>query len=254
MFKKICQVLIGVVIVLGLGLTLFGCSSSQENNSLTVGLQSGYPPYEYVDEHGAVVGFDVDIAQKIADSMNKKLVIKEMGFDSLILGLKNHKIDLILSGMSITPERLKTIDMVPYHGDKVTDLQLLFWKKPGSPIESLNGQTVVVQTGTFQENILRRYSQIEPKLLENTLELVMDIKYGKSIAALVEPAVGNELKHKYPQIHSVNLFLPPADQVMGNGIGVAKDNPDLKAAVEKEVQRLKENGQMSELVQKWFHD
>ncbi len=239
---------------IGLTALLYGCSSSTELDQLTVGLQSGYPPYESVNEQGVVVGFDIDVAQNIADSMNKKLVVKEMGFDCLILALKNHKIDLILSGMSITPERMKAIDMVPYYGDKVTDLQLLFWNKEGNPIQTLQGETVAVQSGTFQEQILHKYSQIKPKLLENTQELVMEIKYGKSVAALVEPAVGNELKHKYPEIHSIPVPLAPEDQVLGNGIGIAKDNVALKTAVEKGVEQMKETGQMNAVAKKWFYD
>lgn len=254
MFKKIFYILILGGILAGFGMSLVGCSSSHAPNTLTIGLQSGYPPYEYVDEHGVVVGFDADVAQKIADSMHKKLVVKEMGFDSLILSLKNHKIDLIVSGMSITNERLKSIDMVPYYGDKVTDLKLLFWGKEGSPIETLDEKTVAVQSGTFQEQILHHYSKIKPKLLENTQELVMDIKYGKSAAALVETAIGNECKYKYPEIHLVNVPLAPEDQVMGNGIGVAKDHPELKLAVEEAVKEMKEKGQMNALAQKWFHD
>ena len=186
---------------------LVSCTGSRDPSTLVVGLQADYPPYEYVDEQGHVVGFDIEVAQKLADKLGKKLLIKEMGFDALILSLKSHKIDLILSGMSITPDRLKEIEMVPYQGSKVTDALLLFWKSDGNPIEDLKGKTIAVQSGTIQEQVLRHYGEIKPKLLENTQELVMEIKYGKSDAALVELKVGKEFSHQFPDIHTV--VLPP---------------------------------------------
>ncbi len=248
MFKKF----ILIIATLGLGLLMFACSSPKEKNTLTLGLQSGYPPYEYVDEQGHVVGFDVDIAQKIAAAMNKKLVIKEMGFDSLILALKNHKIDFIISGMSITESRLKEIDMVPYYGDEVTHLQLIFWNSTAKSMQDLEGKTIAVQSGTLQEEILLKYSKIEPKVLENIQELVMDIKYNKSIAALVEPLIGNVLKYKHPEIQSIEVPLLPEQMIFGNGIGISKENQDLKTSVEKVIKHLKESGEMEQLHKKWF--
>jgi arginine transport system substrate-binding protein len=235
-------------------LILMGCSKPQPNDTLVVGLQADYPPYEFVNEQGNVVGFDVDVAQRIASLMGKKLVIKEMGFDALILSLKTHKIDLIISGMSITSDRLKEIEMVPYQGDKVTELQLLFWKTEGKAIQELKGKTVVAQSGTFQEEVLHHYTDVKPKFLDSTQELVMEIKYGKSDAALVESAVGKEFQFQFPEIHAVALPLSSAQQAFGNGIGISKDDPQLKEAVEKNVQQLKASGEMDRLKRKWFHD
>jgi arginine transport system substrate-binding protein len=250
MLRKLVRLFLFMLVPLGMS----SCNSSHAKDTLVVGLQSGYPPYESVNEQGKVVGFDVDLAQKIADSMGKKLVVKEMGFEALILSLKSHKIDLIMSGMSITQERLKEIDMVPYLGDGVTHLKLLFWGTEGKPISSLVGSKVAVQSGTFQEEYLHHHDGIEPKVLENTQELVMEIKYGKSAAALLEPAVAGEFTHKYVEIHSVDVPLLPEEQVLGNGIGIAKDTPWLKFVVEKEIASLKAKGQIAELRKKWFHD
>jgi arginine transport system substrate-binding protein len=229
------------------------CSGPKAEGTLVVGLQADYPPYEYVDESGHVVGFDVAIAEKIAQAMGKKLIIQEMGFDALILSLKSHKIDLIISGMSITADRQNEIEMVPYQGATVTELQLIFWKAAGAAIENLKGKTIAAQTGTFHAEVLQRYPEVHPKLMDNTLELVMEIKYGKSDAALVETAVCAEFKSKHPEIESVVVPLSPEEQSLGNGIGIAKDKPELKAAVEKTIQELKESGQLQDLQRKWFH-
>jgi len=230
------------------------CTASRDPETLVVGLQADYPPYEYVDEHGHLAGFDIEVAQKLADKLGKKLVIQEMGFDALIFSLKGHKIDLIISGMSITADRLKEINMVPYQGGKATDAALLFWQSKGKSVDDLKGKTVAVQSGTIQEQVLHHYPEIRSKALGNTQELIMEIKYGKSDAALVESKVGKEFSHQFPEIQTVILPLPSEMRSFGNGIGISKDHSDLKQRVEKAVQELKENSEITHLERKWFHD
>ena len=85
----------------------------QNKGVLTVGLSADYAPYEFhatVDGKDKIVGTDIDIAKKIADDIGVKLKIEEYGFDALIGALKTGKIDMIISGMSPTPERLKEVD------------------------------------------------------------------------------------------------------------------------------------------------
>lgn len=233
------------------------CSSSPEQkNTIVLGTHPDYPPYEFIDEKGQVAGFDVDIAEKIAAMMGKKLVVKQMGFDALILALKSKKIDFLMSGMSITQERMKEIAMVPYNGEKITQMPLIFWNKVPSGVESiadLKSQVVAAQTGTVQEEVLHHYGDVHHKSLDGIMDLVMDLKYSKSVAALVDPGVGDELKHKYAEIVSISLPLTPDEQVLGDGIGISKENPGLIADVENCVKALRESGELEKLHQKWFH-
>ena len=85
----------------------------QQSGELVVGLSADYAPYEFhadVNGQDKIVGFDISIAEKIAKDMGVKLKIEELGFDALLGALKTGKIDLIISGMSITEERLKEVD------------------------------------------------------------------------------------------------------------------------------------------------
>jgi polar amino acid transport system substrate-binding protein len=77
----------------------------QQKGELIVGLSADYAPYEFhaeIDGKDTIVGFDISIAQKIADDMGVKLHIEELGFDALLGALKTGKIDLIISGMAVT--------------------------------------------------------------------------------------------------------------------------------------------------------
>jgi ABC-type amino acid transport substrate-binding protein len=80
----------------------------------------------------------------------------------------------------------------------------------------------------------------------------MDIKHGKSIAAIAEPMVVDALQQQMPEIKVMELALKEEEQGMGHGIGMSKNNQQLVAAVEKAVSQLKADGTLAALEHKWF--
>lgn len=90
----------------------------QKKGKLTIGLSADYPPYEFhatVDGKDKVVGADVSMGEKIAKDLGVELVVEELGFDALLGSMKTGKVDLIISGMSPTPERQKEVNFTdPY--------------------------------------------------------------------------------------------------------------------------------------------
>lgn len=84
------------------------------DGELVVATNAAFPPYEYY-ESNKIVGIDIDIAQAIADKLNRKLVIEDMEFDSIITAVQGGKADIGVSGMTVTEERKKNIDFTtPY--------------------------------------------------------------------------------------------------------------------------------------------
>lgn len=248
--------------LLMIALVLSRCSQSdsdQRMDTLVVGVQSGYPPFEFMDVKGQIIGFDIDMAQHLADAMGKKLVIKDMEFDGLILALKQGKIDLIMSGMNITPSRLKEIAVVPYHGEAATSMSLIFWNEIPEGISSLEdiarlpSPTVSVEAGAIAEEYLKkRYPTIQAKPFQGALAPLMDVKYGKSMANLVEPDVAEYLRRVHPQIKIVAIPLKDDDQILGFGIGIKKNNRKLFENVEKVIQAMKDSGEHKKLEDQWF--
>ncbi|MEI6806543.1 MAG: transporter substrate-binding domain-containing protein, partial [Myxococcaceae bacterium] len=151
-------------------LTIFlfclSCSkNSKSPDSLVMCTNPTYPPYESIDSNGKPIGFDVDMAEALTKKLNKKLIIKEMAFDSLILGLQQGKCDFVISGMSITPSRQKEITMLPYQGESTKSYYLLFWNQEPVGIEQLTSKTIAVQSGTWMEDYLNSIRNITPKAL-----------------------------------------------------------------------------------------
>ncbi|MBS0615042.1 MAG: transporter substrate-binding domain-containing protein [Verrucomicrobia bacterium] len=241
--------------LLGIGIfVLPSFFSSKDEDALVIGLQSGYPPFEFRDAAGEIVGFDVELGKRIAQELGKKAVFHDMEFDGEILSLQQGKIDLILSGMNITSTRLQEISMVPYHGESVTSLTLLFWKKVPegvSKLEDISG-VIAVETGSIAENYLKKIPGLQLKTFVGSLEPLIDVKYGKSAACVVQPDVGAFLLKEHPDFVALSIPLPPEEHVLGFGIGVSKENTQLLEQVSSIVADLKQTGELQQLEKEWF--
>lgn len=246
-------------------LTLAGCNKSCQKepalNSkiLRIGTNPNFPPFESVDEKGERVGFDIDVGRALAQKLGLEVDLKEFDFDGLILALKKDQIDIILSGMSITESRKKEIAMVPYQGEPLTEIAFMFWQqapqiKSYADIKKLAEEkklTLTVQSGHYLEGFLRE-EQIPLKLLAGPPEQVLDIKYGKSLAAAVDSTVGRKLSSEHPDLKSVILPLPKEKWDLGYGIGIRKDRIDLIDKVKQTITTMEQDGSLKALKEKWF--
>jgi arginine transport system substrate-binding protein len=233
-------------------------TTPSSNEKLIIGLEGSYPPFEFMDSNDQLVGFDLDVARAVAKELNKELEIKVLEFDSLILSLKQGKIDAVISGMSITPDRLKEINMVPYYGDETTHFSLLFWKTIPAGVSKLQdlaaipNATVCVEAGTVFENYLLSYPEIQLRSLQSTLQSLMDVKYGKSIAYLVDPKVAAYLKAQHSELQALEVPLSPEERPLGLGIAIRKNDLQRQTQIEEAIQKLKSLGTLEQLEQQWF--
>lgn len=253
MAKKLLYLCGAFVVVVALFFVLPPEEKASMSDVLVVAMHPGYAPYETVDAAGNVVGFDVDVAKEIARQLNRDIKIVQAQFDSLVLGVKTGKYDLIISGISITPDRLQEIAMVPYYGEAVTHACLTFWEsipEGVSGIEDLSD--IAVQQGTWQELFLRTVPDTSVRSLEGNADLVMDLQYGKSSAVLFEKHVVQALQKQFPQLKTVPVPLPEHYQVYGDGIGIRKDNAVLIEKVQGAVKTLQVNGVIVQLEAQWF--
>ncbi|KFN91394.1 periplasmic-binding/permease component of an ABC superfamily amino acid transporter [Tetragenococcus muriaticus PMC-11-5] len=128
-----------------------------ERGELVVGLSADYAPYEFhatVDGEDEIVGFDISIAQKIADDMGVDLHVEELGFDALLGALKTGKIDLIISGMTPTPERLQEVDFSdPYMNAQQRLVVREEDQDEYTDVNQFNGVPIGVQKQTTQEEL-----------------------------------------------------------------------------------------------------
>ena len=110
---KTMKKILALVMVAILAIAMVACGGTAPQNdaenseqaTLTMGTNAAFPPYEFVDENNNVVGIDAEIAAAVAEKLGMKLEIKDMAFDSLITAVSAGSVDVVLAGMTVTPER-----------------------------------------------------------------------------------------------------------------------------------------------------
>jgi len=80
------------------------------DKKLIMGTNAEFAPFEYMDDNGNIVGYDIEIAKEIARKMGCELVIENMNFDSLIAALNSGKVDMVIAGMTANDERRQQVD------------------------------------------------------------------------------------------------------------------------------------------------
>jgi len=231
-------------------------------NQLIIGTASGYAPFVSINQRGEYEGFDIDVVKELAQRMNKELVIKDCGsMVPLMLSLQNGSVDLLIWALEINQSRLREMDMVQYQGDGVTTYSLLFWNNIPAGIQSFddvkvramnnNGVVICCEPGSTQEKFLDQFSCVVKKPMEKVVDMVLDIKYGKSYAALVESALMKNLTDKNPELKALAVPLNEQWRSYGNGICIKKGNAILLKQVKSAIDGMKADGTLRRLEDKW---
>lgn len=233
-------------------------SQSTENQlfgDFTVGTTSGYAPYVSLNEQGDYEGFDIDFAKALSLKLNRRLVIKDFGsMPGLMLALKQGKVDALIWAISITEERAKKMEIIYYQGEKITEIPFLFWGKIPEEVQTIadfSKKVISVEAGTYQEDILKKYPQINLKYNDKIMDGLLEIKFGKSFATIIDPSLVNRITKQYPEVKVLNLPLPAEAQSLGNGVCLVKTNQELIALVRKAVEELTQEGLIEQLEKKW---
>lgn len=265
LMKKIIATAVLGIMTMGLA----GCGSSNDKNSasktdllekiqkngkLVVGMSADYAPYEfhYIDENGKDVigGFDVDIANEIANKIGVNLVIQEMDFDALVSALPSGKVDLVISGMNPTEERAKVVDFSEvYYNSKHGILVRAEDADKYQTFADLEGAKVGVQLGSTQEKIAKtEIPNVNLQQLSNINNLILELKAGKVDAIVMEKPVAEMAVKSNPELAVGKPIYE--EQTGGNAVGIAKNNPQLLAKVNEVITELNESGKMDEYIEK----
>ncbi|OLO42809.1 ABC transporter substrate-binding protein [Alkalihalophilus pseudofirmus] len=249
--KKLLK--IGVTAILSLGL-LAGCGGDDEQ-VLVMGTSADYPPFESIDEAtGEIVGFDVDLARYITEQLGYEFEVQDMDFNGLIPALEGGRVDFVLAGMTPRPDRLERADFSDiYH--EANNL-IVFKADSGiETVEDLNGKTLGVQLGSIQEEeaedvLAPELDGLQVEKRNRIPELIQELIAGRIDAAIIEDTVAKGYLERNTELTS---FLLPHTEEAGSAIAFPKDS-ELLDPFNEELQKMKEDGKLEELILKWFDE
>ena len=223
----------------------------KESGKLVVGMSADYAPYEFhkiIDGKDEIVGFDIDIANEISDSLGVELEIKEMDFGMLIAALQAGKIDMIVSGMSPNEERKQSVDFSDVYYEATQSILVLDADKEiYTGLDKLESKRIGAQMGTIQVGIAEE--QIENANvteLTKVSQLVNELKSKKIDAMIVEKPVGETILKSNNDLFLSDIAIEYEDG--GAAIAVKKGSKDLVDEVNEILDELKTSGKIDEFV------
>lgn len=220
---------------------LTGCGGN--DNELIMATEAGFAPYEYY-ENGEIVGVDVDIANEIARELGKKLVIKDVAFDSIINEVKTGKADFGAAGISYSDERAK---QVSFSIDYSTSQQVVIVKKDSNitNIDAIYNKKIAVLLGSIADTyVTKTYKYASIVRQKKYLAAIQDLKDEK-----VDCVVMDELPAKQILNNNPNLVILDGELTHDSyGMVVSKDNKELLAAINKVLERLLKDGMIDSYI------
>ena len=211
--------------------------------SIKIGTEGAYPPWNSKDASGNLIGFEVELAQELCKIMKYECTIVEQDWDGMIPALVMRKFDAIMAGMSITDERKKTITFSQGYADEVASLAVM----KGSSLEGIDtpeginlslggsdvkkalktltgalaGKTVCTQTGTIHQNFLESgdVGSVNVRTYKTQDEVNLDLTSGRCDVALAAAVAFTDYADKSGK--PVVLVGPTfSGGAFGNGVGV----------------------------------
>ncbi|HEY2024172.1 ABC transporter substrate-binding protein [Paraburkholderia sp.] len=252
--KRSLKVVMAIV-----SMTLACAASAKEWQTIRVGIDPTYPPFESLSPSGAVVGFDVDLGNALCAKLKAQCVWVQSSFDGLIPGLQARKFDLILSSMAATPKRREQIDFT----DRLYRNQTRLIAREGSGLlpdgTKLAHKRVAVEQGTVQETYAREKwaaAGVEVVPYQNYDQAYADLGTGRVDAVLMDAVQGKLGFLDTPSgkgfAFAGGVIYDPKIMGDGDAAGLRKSDSDLRDALNVAIADMLRDGTYKKIEAKYF--
>lgn len=249
--KRLLMVSVAFILVLMLGATVVGAADKEV---IKVASNAFYPPFEMVDPDGTIWGFDIDLITAIVEEMGAEVQIFNVGWDGLIPGIQSGAYDLLISAMTITPERAEQIYFSDWYFDS---RQAILVRQGDTGVKSkadLPGKRIGVQNGTTGDFAVSELEGVnsdrDVRRFEDGPEAIMELMNGGLDVVVIDMPVALYYRDMYPRFQLVGD--PQEWDAEYYGIGMKKGRTDLLERVNAALQSLRESGKYQEIYDKYF--
>lgn len=236
-----------------LALLSFSLFASEETKTLKIAVDTTYPPMEFESMKGEVIGLDVDLAKALADKLKMKSEFVVMPWDGILAGLTSNRYDIIMSSMTITDDRKKMVDFVPY-----LEMDQVFVIRKGQKLikkdSDLAGKVVAVQVDTTSAEAVEGFKKKgiaikDIKGFKGATETFGALKALQCDVIVIDGPVARY----YTAMDSKN-FIISGQAIKAEPIGIAVRKGDKKLTQEllEALQDIKKNGTFSRIYREWL--
>ncbi len=242
-----------LIVVLTLSLCT-ACGSKKE--TLKVGMEIGYPPFEYYDTDGTTpVGVDVELAYAIAEELDMDVELVDTAWDGIFAGLAKGDYDCIMSAVTITPDRLLEFDFSdPYIQNYQCIVSLKDSDIKPASVEELEGLKVGYQEETTSDTYLTDYitasgATIDTYEYAKVIQVFDELELGRIDAIICDSTVAAS----YVGEGSIyEITWQQEDEPEEFGVCIQKGDTELVEKINGALETLKNNGKLDEILSKYF--
>jgi len=222
-------------------------ADAKKSGVLRLASEGQYPPFNFFEKN-KLTGFEIDLAEAVTKELQMKPEWKTYPFDSLLIGLKENRYDLVAASHSVTPERAQAVDFT----DPEYCTGGMVVSKAGGPktASELAGKVVAVQVGTTFVAQLQGIKGIkEVKTYPKDTDCLQNLVSGRADAWVTEKFVALDIAKKQPKL-KLQLGETLAEEKIA--MAVAKGNTDLVKQVNQALAKLRKNGTYAKISKKYF--
>jgi polar amino acid transport system substrate-binding protein len=236
-------------ILILLSAACFATSGCDRSHKLVIATDATYPPFETLDNTGEFIGADIDMGRELAKYLGKEVEFQNINFEGLVAALKSGSVDVVISAMSATEDRRKSIDFSePYV--KTGIALLVSAKSPVQGLEDLKapGRRVVVRLGTTGEQFAKEFLPgTERVSLDTDTACVLEVVKGGVDAWIYDQVSLMRYNQRNPDTTRV-LLKPVREEVWA--IGVRQGNDELRVKVNEFLVKFRADGGFKRLTEK----
>lgn len=234
------RLLFAVIVLMALSLSCGG-----EVEEVRMGTEGAYNPYNFINDAGELVEFEIDLGNELCQRANLKCNWVTDIWANMIPNLQAGQYDTIMAGMSITEEREEVIDFTqPYFRPSPS----VYVARADAGDTAVNGK-VAAQVATIQYDYLSE-SGVTPLEYALAEEMIFAVVSGEVDATLVDR--GFALDSIVETGGKLAVVGPEVFLDSGTGVGVREDDVELKAKLNDAISSMKEDGTLNDLIEKWF--
>ena len=211
-----------------------------------------YPPLEFIDENGDMVGFDIDLMAAIAEESGFKYEIRNTAWDGIFAGLANGAYDGVISAVTITEERAEAMDFSdPY----INAGQILVVRKDyvgGDKLEDFVGKKIGVQQGTTGDFAVEAVAGIERHAFDDNQLAIQDLANGNVDAVVCDSTTAIDYVAQNENYAGKLKIIGEPFTEEYYGIAVQKGDTELLNLINEGLAAVKASGKHEELINKWM--
>ncbi len=216
-----------------------------------VGTNAEYQPFEFVDENGNIVGFDIDIVNAIAERAGFKPEFINTKWDGIFVALANGEFDAVASSVTITDERKKSIDFSePYFNAGQAIATTADNTAITGPESLTEGVKVGVQLGTTGDIWLTENTKADVQRFDENPLAVQALASGDIDAVVGDSPTLADILKQNPELKLKIVGEPFTDEFYG--IAIHQGLTDLKASIDKGLAEIKADGTYDAIYAKYF--